>query len=65
LEIVRQRLARLMIEHYGASAAIQAAIQGNADLAKGDVKGLEAWLKVVVTIERMQATKPAEGKLVQ
>jgi hypothetical protein len=54
-----------MIDRYGASAAIRAAMQGNADLANGDVKGLEAWLKVVVTIERMQATEPAEGKLVQ
>ena len=62
LEILRRRLARLMIERYGVDAVTQAAMQGNILLAKGDVKGLKARLMVIVTIERLQAPVPADGQ---
>jgi hypothetical protein len=45
--------------------ATRAAMQGNASLAKGDVNGLMAWLKVIVVIDQLQAPKPAEGEPVQ
>ena len=54
-----------MIQRYGVNAALQAAMQGNASLASGDVGGLKAWLKVIVAIEQLQSTKPSEGELVQ
>lgn len=58
-------LAEAMIDRYDGGAIIQAAIEGNALLGKGDVDGLMAWLKVIVAINRLQATKPAEGERVQ
>jgi hypothetical protein len=65
LEILRLRLARLMIERYGADAVTQAAMQSSALLAKGDMEGRNAWLKVIAKIDLLQATKPAEGEQVQ
>jgi hypothetical protein len=53
-----------MIERYGASAVLQAAIQGNASLASGDVGGLKAWLKAIVAIEQLRATQSSEGETV-
>jgi hypothetical protein len=64
LEFLRRRLARLMIRRYGAAAVNQAAMQGNASLAKGDVSGLMAWLKVIIAIEQLQARVPADGAVV-
>ena len=62
LSVLRQRLARLMIRRYGANAVLQAAIQGNASLAGGNIGGLKAWLEVIVAIERLQAKAPADGE---
>jgi hypothetical protein len=58
------RLAKMMIARYGADAIVQAVRQGNALLAKGDVDGLMAWLKVVIAINRL-GTRPSEGERVQ
>jgi len=62
LSVMRHRLARLMISRYGTHAVLQAARHGNASLATGDLGGLKAWLRVIVVIERLQATKPADGE---
>jgi hypothetical protein len=48
LQILRTSLARLMIDRYGDDASTQAAMQGNMSLAKGDLSGLVAWLKVII-----------------
>jgi hypothetical protein len=59
---LRVRLARMTIDRYGADAIAQSAMQGNALLAKGDVDGLLAWMTVIMAINRLQGTKPADGR---
>jgi hypothetical protein len=44
----------MMIARYGADAIVQAATQGNALLAKGDVDGLMASVAVITAIGRLQ-----------
>ena len=56
---------RLMIRRYGTDAVSQAAMQGNAMLARGDLHGLKAWLKVIAAIERLQPTTSSDREAVQ
>lgn len=59
------RLARMMIDRYGADAIVQAATQGHALLSKGDVDGFMAWLSVIMAIGRLQATTGGSRPILQ
>jgi hypothetical protein len=54
-----------MVKRYGADAMLEAA--GSADQLQedGDWQGALIWQRILDRIERIQATKPAEGESVQ
>jgi hypothetical protein len=54
-----------MIQHSGRDAATEAARRSVSDLARGDRKGSATWKRIMVTIEKLQAEKPAPGETVQ
>ena len=52
------RAAKLYIDQHGDQAALQAAMQADALLEKGDMEGSATWRKIIKAIEVMQATEP-------
>lgn len=55
------RAAKLYIDQHGDQAALQAAMQADALLEKGDMEGSATWRKIIAAIEVMQATEPGEA----
>lgn len=51
-----------MIRRYGNDAVIQAAMRGDALLAKGDLERLLVWLAIIRAIERLQASEPGASE---
>ncbi len=53
------RAAKLYIDQHGDQAALQAAMQTDAQLAAGDMDGAAVWRKIIRAIEVLQATEPS------
>jgi hypothetical protein len=60
-----KRTASFLFRRYGDAAIMMAATVGFALFADGDMDGCLTWLAVIRSIERLRATKPAEGEEVQ
>ena len=58
-EIDIYRSAKLYIDQHGDQAALQAAMQADALLEKGDMEGSATWRKIIKAIEVMRATEPS------
>ncbi len=52
------RSAKLYIDQHGDQAALQAAMQSDAQLAAGDLDGAATWRKIIKAIEVLQSTEP-------
>jgi len=52
------RTANLMIQQHGEEAALQAAMRADEMLAKGNMDGKAVWMRVIESIEELQATEP-------
>jgi hypothetical protein len=57
--------ALLMVKRYGDDAVMEAAARAGELLEAGDLEGCAIWHRILDAIERLQATKPAEGEKVQ
>ncbi len=57
------RSAKLLIDLHGDEATIEAAMQADAMLEKGNMDGKRVWLRIIAAIEEMQRTErlPGEG----
>ena len=53
--------ALLMMKRYKDDAALEAANRANRLLDDGNMDGCETWHRILEAIERLQATKPADG----
>jgi hypothetical protein len=53
LDILRS--AKLVIDHHGKDALIQAARQADELLERGDVQGYEVWLAILAVLESARA----------
>jgi hypothetical protein len=53
------------VKRYGVDAMLEAAARADKLLDQGDMAGCETWHRILDAIERLQVTKPAEGKSVQ
>jgi hypothetical protein len=54
-----------MVKRYGADAMFEAATRADRLLDEGDMAGASVWHRILNAIERLQATKPADGEAVQ
>lgn len=52
------RAAKLYIDQHGDDAALQAAMQADALLEKGDVEGSKTWRKIIEAIDVLRAKVP-------
>jgi hypothetical protein len=59
-----RRSAWVLIQRYGADAAVEAAARADEMLDVGDVDGARVWQRIANAIDHLQAEKPAEGKRV-
>ncbi len=50
------RSAKLYIDQYGVQASAHAARTADAMLARGDLEGFNAWMRIGRAVEDMQAT---------
>ncbi len=57
-EIDIYRAAKLYIDQHGDQAALQAAMQSDAQFAAGDLDGAATWRRIIKAIEVLQATEP-------
>ncbi len=57
-EIDIYRAAKLYIDQHGDQAALQAAMQTDAQLTAGDMEGAATWRRIIKAIEVLQATEP-------
>jgi hypothetical protein len=57
--------ALLMAKRYKADAMLEAAARAGQLHEDGDMAGASVWHRILNAIERLQATKPAEGEKVQ
>jgi hypothetical protein len=57
--------ALLMVRRYRTDAATQAANRAQVLLTEEDNDGVIDWVRVMKAIEKLQATKPADGEQVQ
>ena len=49
------RSAKLYIDQYGVHASARAAMTADAMLARGDLEGFNAWMRIGRAIEEMQS----------
>ena len=61
-EIDVYRSAKLLIDKHGEWAAIQAALEADAMLDKGDLDGAAVWRRVVAAINELQRTESKPGE---
>ena len=54
-----------MVKRYGDDAMLEASQRADQMLEEGDMAAAEVWHRILNAIERLQATKPAEGETVQ
>ena len=52
------RSAKLLIDQHGEVAAIQAAMEADAMLDKGDLDGVAVWRQIVAAINELQRSEP-------
>jgi hypothetical protein len=57
--------ALLFVKRFGKDAMLEASMRADQLLDEGDMAGAETWHRILNAIERLQATKPAEGEKVQ
>ena len=60
-EIAIYRTAKLLLDQHGKDATIHAAHRADEMLAKGDLDGRAAWLRVLGAVKELQATSPGKG----
>ena len=56
------RSAHALIQQHGDEAAIQAAMQEDAMIEKGDLDGAAVWRRIVNAVEELQREEPATGE---
>ncbi len=56
------RSAISLIDQHGEDATTHAAMQADAMLAKGDMDGKRAWLRILRAIKELQRTEPGPGE---
>jgi hypothetical protein len=54
-----------MVKRYKDDAMLEAAARADQLQEDGDMASCETWHRILNAIERLQATKPAEGEQVQ
>jgi hypothetical protein len=59
------QVAQLMVRRYKDDAIQEAAVRADQLLEQGDMAGASVWHRILNAIERLQATKQAEGESVQ
>jgi len=52
------RTANLLIKQHGEEASIHAAMKADEMLAQGNLDGKAVWMRVIESIEELQATEP-------
>ncbi len=57
------RAARVMVKHYGESAATEAAMRADEFLDQGIIDGQRVWTRIVQAIEELQRERPREGEV--
>jgi hypothetical protein len=57
--------AQIMVKRYRADARLEAAARADKLQDEGDMAGAAVWHRILNAIERLLATKPAEGEQVQ
>jgi hypothetical protein len=57
--------ALLMVRRYKEDAMLEASMRADQMLDEGDMAAAETWHRILNALERLQATKPAEGETVQ
>ncbi len=58
------RAARVMVKHYGDSAATEAAMRADEFLDQGIINGQRLWIRIVQAIEELQRERPGDGEAV-
>jgi hypothetical protein len=61
-EIDVYRSAHTLIEQHGEGAAIQAAMEADAMLEKGDLDGAAVWRLIVAAVHELQREEPEAGE---
>ena len=56
------RSAHALIHQHGEAAFIEAAMQADAMLDKGDLGGAAVWRRIVAAINKMQREEPGPGE---
>ena len=56
------RSAHTLIQQHGDGAAIQAAMEADAMLDKGDLDGAAVWRRIVAAVNEMQRVEPEPGE---
>jgi len=64
LDIDIYRTANELIKQHGEHAAIHAAMKADEMLAKADVDGQAAWMRIMKAIDELQAEDVPEGESV-
>jgi hypothetical protein len=59
------RAAVAMVRRYGGNARVESAVRVVALNQDGDLQGSAAWHRVMVAIERLQASRPSPGETIQ
>ena len=55
------RSARVLVKHHGKDAPIQAAMNTDAMLDKGDLDGFSVWRRILRAVEELQRAEPGPG----
>ena len=61
-EVDIYRSAHTLVQQHGEGAAIQAAMEADAMLDKGDLDGVAVWRQIVEAINELQRQGPAAGE---
>ncbi len=56
------RSAKLLIDQHGEDAGLEAAMRADAMLAKGDLDGKRAWLRIMKAVDELQRTERQSGE---
>ena len=61
LDIDIWRSANVLVKQHGEDAPIQAAMQADAMLEKGDLDGYAVWKRIIRAVEELQTAAPSPG----
>lgn len=56
------RSAKLLIDQHGEDARLEAAMRADKLLAKGDLDGKRAWVRIFAAIEKLERTQSEPGE---